>query len=91
MIWEVDDDLDGGLDWREFITMCHRCIVDTDGTEPCRLYTLVQYLTFDRNLTGKIALTKDETMTILHVRHGKHGLDDVCYICLNVICRLSVK
>lgn len=39
-IWEVDDDLDGYISKDEFEIMYKRCVSDTTGLEPRKLYNL---------------------------------------------------
>lgn len=40
MIWEVDENLDGFVDWGEFRLMFHRNILDQTGLEPSRMVRL---------------------------------------------------
>jgi Ca2+-binding EF-hand superfamily protein len=72
-IWEVDDDLDGYVSSDEFNTMYKRCISDTTGLEPRKLFNLTQFLMYDRDFKGKV--TVEETLQILFVRHGRQKLD----------------
>lgn len=44
MIWEVDENLDGYVDWDELQLMYHRNKLDTTGLEPFSLYNIVQVL-----------------------------------------------
>jgi len=46
MIWEVDENLDGCINYYEFELMYKRCRFDTTGLEPRNLYNLVMYLMF---------------------------------------------
>lgn len=59
-IWEVDDDLDGYVSQEEFNTMYKRCISDTTGLEPRKLFNLVQFLMYDKNFKGRV--TVEETL-----------------------------
>lgn len=47
MIWEVDDDLDGSVDWHEFRGCYARTAVDKHGLEANQLYHLIQFLLCD--------------------------------------------
>ena len=40
MIWEVDENLDGFLDWAEFRLMFNRNITDRTGLEPSRMVNI---------------------------------------------------
>ena len=44
MIWEVDDDQDGKVSWKEFQNMLERNLQDTSGFEPSDLYNFAQFL-----------------------------------------------
>lgn len=74
MIWEVDENLDGCIDWEEFKLMHHRHMTDKTGLEPCRFYNVVQFMMYDKDYSGKVCI--DETMTMLYQRYGKHRLHE---------------
>ena len=49
IIWEVDDDRDGGLTWEEFSALYERIRNDQDGKEPhrmCAILTVGDHLQF---------------------------------------------
>jgi len=73
MIWEVDENLDGCVDWEEFLTMFERNIMDTSGLEPFQLYNVVQFMMYDKDNSGNV--TVDETMHMLYARYGKQHLE----------------
>mmetsp|Transcript_23621 Transcript_23621/g.71002 ORF Transcript_23621/g.71002 Transcript_23621/m.71002 type:complete len:290 (+) Transcript_23621:82-951(+) len=74
MIWEVDENLDGEVDWDEFKMMYHRSVTDETGLEPFELFNIVQFMTYlpslsvDKDFTPQI--TEDDTMSTLFARHG---------------------
>lgn len=83
IIWEVDDDLDGYVNYDEFLTMYKRCIVSEKlcrehglhpEHEPKKLFNLTQFLMYDKTFKGKV--TVEETLQILFVRHGRDKLDE---------------
>lgn len=41
MIWEVDENLDGCVDEKEFQNMYKKCIVDKKGLEPKTMFHMV--------------------------------------------------
>ena len=73
MIWEVDENLDGCVDWEEFKLMFYRNITDTTGLEPFQLFNVVQFMMYDRDGSGQV--TVDETMHMLYARYGKKNLE----------------
>ena len=84
MIWEVDENLDGWIDWEEFKLMYHQNVTDETGLEPFELFNIVQFLTYLPSLKAdrdfKPQITEDDTMSTLFARYGhdqKNGRDHV--------------
>lgn len=73
MIWEVDEDLDGCVDWEEFQLTYYRNLKDDTGTEPFELFNVIQFLTYDSKFKGFI--TEDDTMGTLFARYGRDRLE----------------
>ena len=69
MIWEVDEDLDGKIKWKEFQMMFKKCTKDgrdRQGLEPRALFNLVRFMMFDKQKRAWI--TAEETYQLLFVR-----------------------
>lgn len=75
MIWEVDEDLDRRVDWNEFELMYKRCIFDNSGLEPRRLFTLVEFLMFDKNERNFITI--EDTLELLYVKSTTYKKTDL--------------
>eukprot|EP01048_Picozoa_sp_COSAG05_P015408 COSAG05_NODE_1856_length_3955_cov_1.812241_3_plen_178_part_00 len=82
IIWEVDDDRDGGLTWEEFSALYERIRNDkeffswnermrgaVDGREPHCMYTLIEFLMFDLDADGFVSL--EETVELFYRRYGR--------------------
>jgi len=72
IIWEVDDDNDGGINWREFVNLYKRVKDDEVGIEPRRFYTLIVFLTFDLDADGLVSL--NDALELVYRRKGKKAL-----------------
>jgi len=69
MIWEVDEDLDGKIKWKEYEMMFKKCMKDErdrKGLEPRALFNLVRFMMFDKNHFGKIIA--EDTYELLYIR-----------------------
>ena len=73
MIWEVDEDCDGMINWEEFKAMFYRVRHDKTGWEPRRLFNVVEFMMHDKDQSGNIDM--DECMEILFRRFGKEQLE----------------
>lgn len=73
MVWEVDDDADGCINWDEFRTMFYRVRDDQTGYEPRKLFNVIEFIMHDKNFNGAVDL--DEAVTILYNRFGKAHTD----------------
>lgn len=69
MIWEVDEDCDGCVNWEEFQAMFERCRDDKAGTEPRQLFNVVQFIIHDKENVGRVSL--EEAMKITYLRVGR--------------------
>jgi len=74
MIWEVDEDCDKAVSWKEFEQMFHRVRSDTTGYEPRRLFNVVEFMMNDKDESGTVSM--EEAMNVLYMRNGKDMLDE---------------
>ena len=84
MLWEVDTNLTGYISYDEYERMYKNCIIDKKEKKPKRLYTLVQFLMFDKEHKGFI--TEEDTLEILTIRNH-NGLDNA----INDIFCIEIK
>lgn len=73
MIWEIDENGSGLIDFDEFQLTYYRNIMDTTGTEPCTFFHVLEFFTFDEQHKGYII--EDDCMEILFARHGSSRLE----------------
>ena len=69
MIWEVDEDLDLKIRWKEYEMMFKKCMKDErdrKGLEPRALFNLVRFMMFDE--AGNGLITAEDTYNLLFVR-----------------------
>lgn len=73
MIWEVDEDTDGAINWDEVQLAYYRNINDTSQSEPSSFFQLLEFITFDEQHKGYI--TEDDCMEMLFERYGSGKLE----------------
>mmetsp|Transcript_9796 Transcript_9796/g.30939 ORF Transcript_9796/g.30939 Transcript_9796/m.30939 type:complete len:208 (-) Transcript_9796:133-756(-) len=73
MVWEVDDDADGCVDWEELRDMFHRIRRDQSGFEPRKLFNLVEFIMHDKNANG--CIDHDEGIATLCGQYGHEFVD----------------
>ncbi|KAL7464242.1 hypothetical protein ACHAXS_004583 [Conticribra weissflogii] len=75
MVWEVNDNLDGVIDWDMFHDAFVRKLQDKSGLEPGDFHHLVQFLIYDRDNKGRVSI--DDMMNLLYAREGREGMDSM--------------
>ena len=75
IIWEVDEDCDGCVDWENFVGLYARCRRDKTGNEPKRLFNLVEFMIHDKDGSGNV--NEDECMEILYHRYGREAMQQM--------------
>ena len=74
VIWEVDDDADGVVSWKEFQECLNRMIIYDIGSskvayEPRGVFNLIEFSLMDKYGDGTVDAA--EVMTVFYRRYGK--------------------
>lgn len=82
MIWEVDDDCDGFVDWEEFQKMYERCRNDDGGNEPRSLFNIALFAMHatstsdgDRNDGRSCVIRADDLYKMMYFKAGADGVE----------------
>ena len=74
VVWEVDDDLDGGVNWDEMQILFKRNLMANSGLEGSFLFHLVYFLIYDQDETGKVSV--DNVMNLVYERYGREKMEE---------------
>ena len=66
MIWEVDDNMDGHVNWGEFKLMFQRNLSDKVGIEPSQLFHIVQFLCYDQDNSGYVSGKRKKKKSLIN-------------------------
>ena len=73
ILWEVDEDMDGLIGYAEFTDFYRRAAKDKLGSEPRKLYNVVEFMLADEDGSG--TLTIDEVIDCFGRRYGVRQID----------------
>lgn len=71
MIWEIDEHLDQKITQKEFVNMYKKCVFDSSGIEPKKIFHFTQFLMYCK--PGKFTITVEDTLELLFVRVKKEA------------------
>ena len=69
IIWEVDEDADGGVNWPEFNEYYDRCRHDKTGLEPKRFFYVIEFSVIDDDNSGFVNI--EEAASRFYLQYGK--------------------
>jgi calmodulin len=78
MIWEVDEDCDGFVDWDEFQKMYERCRNDVAGNEPRSLFNIAlfaMHATTDHDNSSSCVIRADDLFKMVYFKVGSDGVE----------------
>lgn len=73
ILWEVDEDMDGLIGYSEFKDFYRRAAEDKLGSEPRKLYNVIEFMLADDDGSG--TLTLDEVIDCFGRRYGVRKID----------------
>lgn len=69
MLWEIDENRDGVVNWSEFQSAYHRCTNDKKGNEPRQLYNVILFALHAGE--GSKLLSRDAAAKLLYFDCGR--------------------
>ena len=75
ILWEVDEDMDGLIGYSEFKDFYQRAANDKLGSEPRKLYNVIEFMLADDDGSG--TLTVDEVIDCFGRRYGVRKIDSL--------------